>query len=214
MPGPALMSSTSQYSTARGPTPTRSPAPPAVPSKADYSAFPGFGISQPSSQVTIPQPSSLQQQQQQQQQQKAAVRALQQPMSDPFASLTSPLRQSTPLQNQSSTSASLFDFAQSAPPVTAIPPASTNDDDEWAFSSALPESNGLPSSTSITITDTIINISIHATRKSPSDPIITMTVHFSSKVAQLITELTFQVAVTKVGSQILLGPSGAVLILI
>jgi hypothetical protein len=109
------------------------------------------------------------------------------------------MRQSTPLQNQSSTSSSLFDFAQAAPPATAIPPAAANDDDEWAFSSALPESNGLPSSNTFTITDAIINISIYATRKSPSDPIINMTVHFSSKVAQLITELTFQVAVTKVG---------------
>lgn len=196
MPGPALMSSTSQYSTARGPTPSRSPAPPAVPSKADYSAFSGFSLSQPTSQTTTPQPSLIQQQQQ-----KAAIRPQQQPVSGLFASLTSPMGQSVPLQNQPSTSASLFDLAQSALPATAIPPA-TNDDDEWAFSSALPESNGLPSSNSITITDTIINISLHAVRKSPSDPIITMNVHFSNKVAQLITELTFQVAVTKVSYKI------------
>jgi ADP-ribosylation factor-binding protein GGA len=196
MPGPALISSTSQYSTARGPTPSRSPAPPTESSKPNYSAFSGFGVSQPSSQTTTSQPSLFQQQQQQQQ--RAAVNVPQQPASDPFAALATPPRQSTPLQNQSSVSASIFDFAKAAPPATAIPPAPANDDDEWSFSSALPESNGLPSSNSITITDSTINISLHATRKSPSDSIITMNVKFSSKVAQLITELTFQVAVTKV----------------
>lgn len=194
MPGPALISSTSQHSTARGPTPTRSPAPPIESSKPNYSAFASFGISQPTSQTTTSQPSLFQQQQQQQ----AAARAPHQPASDPFAALATPPRQSTPQQNQSSVSASIFDFAKAAPPATAISPAPANDDDEWSFSSALPESNGLPSSNSITITDSTISISLHATRKSPSDPIITMNVKFSNKVAQLITELTFQVAVTRV----------------
>jgi ADP-ribosylation factor-binding protein GGA len=201
MPGPALISSTSQYSTARGPTPSGSPPPPAPPAAApqpNYSAFSGFGISQSIPQTSTSQPSLFQQQQQQQQQQKAAAKIPQQPTSDPFAALATPPRQSTPQQHQSSVSASIFDFATAAPRATAIPPAPANDDDEWSFSSALPESNGLPSSNSFTITDSTLNISLHATRKSPSDPIITMTVKFSSKVAQLITELTFQVAVTKV----------------
>jgi len=203
MPGPALISSTSQHSTARGPTPSRSPAPPAESSKPNYSAFSGFGISQAIPQTTTSQPSLFQQQQQEQQQQAAAT-APHQPTSDPFAALATPPRQSTPQQNQASVSKSIFDFAKAAPPATTIPPAPANDDDEWSFSSALPESNGLPSSKSITITDTTINISLHATRKSPSDPIITLNVKFSSKVAQLITELTFQVAVTKVGHRIFL----------
>ncbi len=186
------MSSTSQHSTARGPTPSRSPAPPAVdPMKPNYSPFSGFGISQPSSQSTTPAPSLFQQQQ-------AAATASQQPPSDPFASITGPLRQSTPQQSQSSASASLFDFAQ--PPAPA--PAPANDDDEWNFSSALPESNGLPSSTDITITDSTINITLHATRQSPADPVITMTVKFSNKSPQHISELTFQVAVTKVCCQV------------
>ena len=98
-----------------------------------------------------------------------------------------------PQQSQPA-SASLFDFAQPLPPTTVA----ATDDDEWAFSSALPESNGLPSSNNIVITDSSINITLHATRKSPSDPAIMMTVKFTSKVPQLITELTFQVAVTKV----------------
>ncbi len=194
MPGPTLISSTSQYSSARGPTPSRSPAIPAPSvesAKPNYSAFSGLGISQPMAQAATSQPSLLQQQQQ-------ASKSPHQPASDPFAALATPPRQSTPQQNQSSISASIFNFAKAAPPVTAIPPAPANDDDEWSFSSALPESNGLPSSNSITITDSTINIALHATRKSPSDPTITLTVKFSNKVAQLVTELTFQVAVTKV----------------
>jgi ADP-ribosylation factor-binding protein GGA len=201
MPGPALISSTSQYSTARGPTPSGSPAPsasPAAPPKPNYSAFSGFGISQSIPLTATSQPSLFQQQQQQQQQQKVTTKIPLQPTSDPFAALATPPRQSTPQQNQSSVSASIFDFAKSAPLATAIPPAPANDDEEWSFSSALPESNGLPSSNSVIITDSTINISLHAARKSPSDPIITLTVKFSNKVAQLVTELTFQVAVTKV----------------
>lgn len=195
MPGPALISSTSQYSTARGPTPSRSPAPLAAhveSTKPNYSAFSGFGISQPIPQTSTAQAPPFQQQQQ------TATTAPHQPASDPFAALATPPRQSTPLQNQASVSKSIFDFAKAAPPVTAIPPAPANDDEEWSFSSALPESNGLPSSNSITVTDSTINISLHAARKSPSDPIVIMDVKFSNKVSQLITELTFQVAVTKV----------------
>src|SRR5277367_5913872 len=131
MPGPALISSTSQYSTARGPTPSRSPAPLAPPtesSKPNYSAFSAFGISQPTSQTTTSQPSLFQQQQPPQ----AAVRVPHQPASDPFAALATPPRQSTPQQNQSSVTASIFDFAKAAPPAPAIPPAPANDDDEWS----------------------------------------------------------------------------------
>ncbi|KAK6592452.1 VHS domain-containing protein [Botrytis cinerea] len=109
IPGPALMSSTTENSTARGPTPTRSPVPSNLPVKPDYSAFSAFG-SQPPSKPVTPQPSLFQQQQQQQQ--AAAARP---PPSniDPFAALTSPSRQSTPQQ-----SGSIFDFANPKPPVS------------------------------------------------------------------------------------------------
>jgi len=91
----------------------------------------------------------------------------------------------------------MFDFN---PPATAPAPKSADDEEEWAFSSALPESNGLPSSNDITVVNSILLIELHATRTSPSDAAITMTVQFSSKVVQPISELTFQVAVTKVSS--------------
>lgn len=90
----------------------------------------------------------------------------------------------------------MFDFAkpQPAPPVSA-------DDDEWAFASALPENNGLPTSNEVVVTDSNLKVVIHATRQSPSDSIILMTVKFSNKQALPVTELTFQVAVTKVSQE-------------
>jgi ADP-ribosylation factor-binding protein GGA len=190
LPGPALISSTTEYSTARGPTPTRSPAPPAqapAPAKADYSAFSAFGSSHSTPQTTTPQPSLFQQQQ-------AAAATRQQvqqaPASDPFAAFASPARQSTPQQPQPS----MFDLGNNhtaASPVTAAPA----DDDEWAFSSALPE--GPPSSNTISVSETSLSISLHAVREPATPSIITMSVTFSNKAAQPISELTFMAAVTK-----------------
>ncbi|RAL59990.1 hypothetical protein DID88_000616 [Monilinia fructigena] len=121
IPGPALMSSTTENSTAKGPTPTISPAPSHVPVKPDYSAFSAFGSSQPQSKPTTPQPSLLQQQQQQLQQQAAISKT---PSNiDPFAALTSP-RQATPQQ-----SSSMFDFANPKPPVSHAANVSPNTPD-------------------------------------------------------------------------------------
>jgi hypothetical protein len=72
------------------------------------------------------------------------------------------------------------------------------DEEEWSFQSALPESNGLPTSNQITLTDSVINVTIEASRRSASDPVITLSAKFSSKVPQPITELGFQAAVSKV----------------
>jgi ADP-ribosylation factor-binding protein GGA len=188
------MSSTTQHNSARGPTPTRSPAPGVVSVQPNYSAFPGFGSSsQPTSQFSTSQLSLHQQQQ-------ALPKPATQSTVDPFAALTSPVRYSTPQQNlsQSSGPSSLFDFGQpaAAPAQTQVPAA--NDDDEWAFSSALPEANGLPSSNDLTVTEATVKIDLRASRQSPSDTIIRLDLKFSSKVAQPVTELTFQAAVTKV----------------
>lgn len=188
IPGLELLSSTTQHSTARGPTPT-----PQVGgfAKPDYSSFSAFGAPQQAPPVSSPQPSLFQQQ--------AAAQSVSVPKSnvDPFAGLSTPARQSTP--QQSANSASLFDFGQAPSPA---PPQATaqvaDDEDEWAFSSALPESNGLPSSNDITVASSTVLIALHATRTSPSDPAITMTVKFSNQASQPISELTFQVAVTKV----------------
>jgi ADP-ribosylation factor-binding protein GGA len=190
IPGPALISSTSEHSTARGPTPTTSPPPSQPqPSKPDYSAFSAFGSAAPAPKSATPQPSLFQQQQ-------AATAAKAQPPappSDPFAALTSPIRQSTPQQAQPS----MFDFGnhQAPAPVAAAAPAA--DDDEWAFASALPE--GLPSSNTIAVSNTNLGISLHATREPQTPAIITLSLTFSNATAQPISELTFMAAVTKVG---------------
>ncbi|ESZ89654.1 hypothetical protein SBOR_9958 [Sclerotinia borealis F-4128] len=188
IPGPALMSSTTENSTAKGPTPSRSPVPSNVPVKADYSAFSAFGSSQPQSKPATPQPSLFQQQQQQQ---TAASRS---PPSniDPFAALTTPSRQSTPQQ-----SGSMFDFANPKPPVShaANAPAPAADDDEWAFSSALPE--GLPPSNDLTISNTNLKISLNASREPSTPDVITLSIAFSNNSNEPISNLTFQAAVTK-----------------
>jgi ADP-ribosylation factor-binding protein GGA len=108
---------------------------------------------------------------------------------DPFAALASPVRQSTPQQSQPH---SIFDFANAAP---AAPPA-TADDDEWAFSSALPE--GLPAENAILVSETSLSILLHAAREPQTPAVITMSISFSSKTDQPISELTFMAAVTKV----------------
>ncbi|KAF4637104.1 hypothetical protein G7Y89_g970 [Cudoniella acicularis] len=190
---PALISSTTEHSTARGPTPSRSPALPHMPTNngPNYSAFSAVGSSHPVSQTTTPQPSLLQQQQQQQ----AAFANKPQPpapVSDPFAALASPVRQSTPQQSQPS----MFDFAaHHAPPHAAPAPAVSADDDEWAFASALPE--GVPSTNTITVSETGLRISLHATREEMTPSVITMSLTFSNRSDQPISELTFMAAVTK-----------------
>lgn len=190
LPGPALISSTVDHSTARGPTPTRSPAPPQPPVKPDYSSFSAFGSSNASSKPATPQPSLFQQQQALQQQQflqSQAQASKPQPPVDPFAALASP-RQATPQQ----ATPSMFDFGNQQ----AAPPAPTAaDDDEWAFSSALPE--GLPASNTIQVSETALSISLHAAREPQTPSVITMSITFSSKSDQPISELTFMAAVTK-----------------
>lgn len=110
---------------------------------------------------------------------------------DPFASLSSltprtgsPMpaaapRTSTPQQNRLSQTIA-------APPVRA-----SMDDDEWTFASALPET-----SREITVTKGVMTIQWSVTRTAPSTVQIRSRV--SSNVSEPITELTFQVAVTKV----------------
>jgi hypothetical protein len=111
---------------------------------------------------------------------------------DPFAALASPVRQSTPQQSQPH---SIFDFGNLASAQAAAPPAAT-DDDEWAFSSALPE--GLPAENTIIVSWTSLSILLHAAREPQTPAVITMSISFSSKTDQPITELTFMAAVTKV----------------
>lgn len=80
-------------------------------------------------------------------------------------------------------------------------PAAT-EDDEWNFSSALPESSSqqqqVPREHKRTITDGSIRAEFLANRATASSPAIDMLFSFSNNTAQPISELHFQLAVTKV----------------
>ncbi|SZF03518.1 unnamed protein product [Blumeria hordei] len=152
----------------------------------DYSSFSAFGSSHAPSRSSTPQ-----------------LALFQQPLPDakvltPYTrniALTSP--QSTPLPM----TPSMFDFAQRE--TIQKSSVATADDEEWAFSSALPE--GPPSSATIQISQKTLGISLHATRLSSSPGEITMSLSFSNTGNEVISELTFMAAVTK-GYQLKLQP--------
>lgn len=130
------------------------------------------------------------------------LQAAQKP-TDPFAALTSSTpRTASPFQFQQSLkpapspSAALFDFsddtATPAPASKPPPPATTPADDDWTFTSALPDSPK-----AITVTNSAIKTVFSVSRQS--DDAILISSRISNNTAQPISELTFQVAVTKVG---------------
>ncbi|PTB62432.1 golgi-localized gamma-adaptin [Trichoderma citrinoviride] len=159
IPGPALLSSLTQGSTARGAGQNDTPPP--------FSQFASFS-SPPASQSATPQPNYLQQQ--------------------------------APPQSASSAFASAFSAVSPAPQQPA-PAAVSNDDDEWNFSSALPaeqppapakpqEHRGVASNSSL-------KTEFLAKRTTAVSNSINIVFAFSNNTAQPITELHFQLAVTK-----------------
>lgn len=144
--------------------------------------------SQPSSKPATPNP---------------AVQQHQPKKSDPFAALNTPPRQSSPFQFQS---------RSPAPPSQAPPQSSqqsldllgmgssngasasrpsTSNDDEWTFSSALPDQ---PSE--LTVTNSKIKTTFTVSRSSDSELLIQSRI--SNSTSQPVGDLTFQLAVTKV----------------
>ena len=132
------------------------------------------------------------------------------PRLDPFASLTSSSsQQASPFQFQQSAhpppaavprpANSLLDLAPQAPPVpapaaAAAAPASATDD-EWVFASALPEQQ----THSLTVTNGAIKVQ-WAISRPPIPNVIEIRSTISNNTAHEITEMTFQVAVTKASS--------------
>lgn len=174
IPGPALLSSVTQDNSAKGSV-SNQPTPP-----PPFSQFIGFN-SQPASQSSTPQPPNYQQ---------SAHAPPQQPAADPFAALGSPLSSSQraspapPLSQQ---------------PVAPAPPApSNNDDDEWNFSSALPPEPAKPKLHQATVSDTDLRIEMVANRSPAAPAGLGMSFAFSNSSPQPISELHFQLAVTKV----------------
>ena len=209
VPGPSLLSSTTQQSSAKPPTPSGTPQPQqsSMVPKPNYDPFSSLANSKSSSASTTPAPSLLQSQ---------LASKPPQPPSDPFASLASSApRQPSPFLNpqrgqppSTSPSASLFDFAQPSHqhiPVNSQfkPPPQSNGstaDDDWDFSSALPdESASLPMSKDLSVSNSQVAILFKLSRPSTKESVVAINAHFSNNSSSLITEYTFQVAVRKVG---------------
>ncbi|KAL2128118.1 hypothetical protein VTI74DRAFT_9641 [Chaetomium olivicolor] len=136
-------------------------------SPAPFSHFSSF-TSAPSSQTGTPQPP----------QRSAFSPPTQSPApTDPFAALAS---------------------LSPKPATPAQPAAVSNDDDEWNFSSALPpEVPQVPKEHKAVVSNTNLKIDMLANRTIDTDPSISLLFSFTNNTAQQISELHFQLAVTK-----------------
>lgn len=101
----------------------------------------------------------------------------------------------------------MFDFSRSSqpskPPIPHPNSSQTSNgpsiDEDWNFTSALPEDNSsLPSSNHLVVSNTAIAISFQLSRPKNSDSEIAILVHISNNTSDLITEYAFHVAVSKV----------------
>ncbi|KAI9860322.1 MAG: hypothetical protein M1813_006211 [Trichoglossum hirsutum] len=198
LPGPPLLSSTLQHSSAKPPTPSISPTPQAsVRSsqpqevKPDYSAFPSLPSSRPPSSRGTPAASQFQQQSAQTQLTAAAFP----PFTSPAQRQTSPFQFSQRHPRSSTTPSSLLDLTQQPQPQTI-----TNADaEEWTFASSLPVAeNTPPSANEITVTNSSVNVLLEVTRPPSSEATILVLARFTNNTSQPISDLTFQVAVTRV----------------
>ncbi|PVH92659.1 ADP-ribosylation factor-binding protein GGA1 [Periconia macrospinosa] len=127
---------------------------------------------------------------------------------DPFALLNSPTpRQASPMQFQQSTGSGTIDLLGGSSPT---PPsilaqsttADTNDDDEWTFSSAVPDT-----SKELTVVNTNLNIVFNVSRES--DATLLIKSRISNNTTMPVSGLTFQVAASK-GAQLQLEPQTGV----
>ncbi|KAK8085665.1 VHS domain-containing protein [Apiospora hydei] len=110
---------------------------------------------------------------------------------DPFAALTSPMFGSKPATPQPSAMAA-------APRLRRLAPAASNEDDEWSFSSALPpEAPSLPKDHSAVVKPGEVQIDMKAARSVQSPNALALSFAFSNNTAQPVSELHFQLAVTK-----------------
>ncbi|EPE05247.1 vhs domain-containing protein [Ophiostoma piceae UAMH 11346] len=186
VPGPALLSSVTQDSSAKGivgtPSPSASPLPAGSTNNTLSSLF-----SATSSQSGTPQPSYH----------SSAFAPPKTGSVDPFAALSSS-------QFRSSASASPAPAPAAAPapiPVPAPAPAASAslvDDDEWSFSSALPaETPSKPKDHRAVVGTGPVRIELYATRSPAAPAAIHFAFAFSNTLSQPVADLHFQTAVTK-----------------
>ncbi|KAL2828739.1 VHS domain-containing protein [Aspergillus cavernicola] len=120
------------------------------------------------------------------------------PAADPFASLMSASpRHPSPLPSANSTSprppasSSLLDLAGTEPK------AKGTDEDEWNFTSSLPESSALPTTNRVQVLDSSLKVEFVARRHPQQQRQIHIVAQFSNPTGQAINELHFQVAIEK-----------------
>ncbi|KAI4280912.1 MAG: hypothetical protein L6R38_004071 [Xanthoria sp. 2 TBL-2021] len=188
VPGPSLLSSSTQQSSAKLPTPAPTPQYQQAPSssKPNYDPFASIISSHSTSRSNTPGP---------------AYPQAQSAPPDPFAALAS----KPPQQPSPAPSPSMFNFASPKPstPATPMPPqqsngASAGTDDDWNFASALPADNStLPTSNEITVSKTSVTVVFTISRTDKPEAPISIIASYSNNTSSLITEYTFQVAVTK-----------------
>lgn len=213
VPGPSLLSSTTQDSSAKASAPSSTPQPQqaSLPAKPNYDPFKFVTSSSPSSRSSTPAPPNLLQTQQAAKPPQSSQSS--QPSADPFAALSpAASRTASPLPPSHSSqklappsSASMFDFASPKPAVSQSQPAANSQqvtngssaDDDWNFTSALPDDGELPAHNSLTVSDTSVKIDFRVERPETTDSAISISALFSNNTPSLITEYTLQVAVTK-----------------
>ncbi|KAK3376631.1 VHS domain-containing protein [Lasiosphaeria ovina] len=176
IPGPALLSSVTQSNSAKGPPGSNTSPPPASP----FSNFNSYVSAQAQgSQPTTPQPPLSMMSAFSPPPHSNAVSA----GADPFAALGSR-------------------SSYSSTPVPAAAPAPANDDDEWSFSSALPPEAPPPQpqhpkEQRVVASNTSLKIELLANRSLDAAAAISLLFMFTNNTAQPVTDLHFQLAVTK-----------------
>lgn len=205
LPNQRSVFSTMQENSSKVPTSSTTPQPHTaqIPTKPNYDLFATISSSHPSSRIPTPAPST----------QSRASANPSNLSADPFAALSPPPSQPSPSLNPQR-----FQLASSTPSSTLIEMASSNNppstqqsslttqqtngasaDDEWNFSSALPEdSANLPASSNIIVANGQIGIVFTVGRPANNDSLIHILASVSNRSPQLVTEYTCQVAVPKV----------------
>jgi ADP-ribosylation factor-binding protein GGA len=129
------------------------------------------------------------------------------PPADPFASLVSgSSRKASPLAAgqppaPAPASSSLLDLAGSNPPPgkSTATTSKAAEDDEWDFTSSLPQSSALPTTNRVQVLDSSLRIEFVARRNaSGGQQQIQVVALFTNTTNQPLNELHFQVAVEKV----------------
>ncbi|KAI9830220.1 MAG: hypothetical protein M1826_005022 [Phylliscum demangeonii] len=97
-------------------------------------------------------------------------------------------------------------------PTTSSTPAAGSEGDEWAFASSLPEPDRLPATAEMTVVRSTIHVVFVVSRASAAEASVQLLARFSNVGSQVVSELTFQVAVTRGYSLRLQPQSGRMLV--